>query len=640
MQVNITEGGKKIQLLYVLWVLENFSDREHTLKQDDIVAILEERGYLTERKSIARDLKLLFDFGYKIHGIEPELDEDGNELPMKRGAIWLEREFSDEQLSLLLNSVAYNVFVEKTNKEELLNNIISLGSKTFKEKHNAKSLINGGRIYQVEGTALLNQLKVIEKAMESEKRIRFKYASKLKRDGNTFVYEKNKEYVVSPYWIVSKNGNLYLVCFNHGENKIWNCRIDKIKEVEVIKSSSTPKTDTELKDISVGTYVSKHPNMFTGDPISIELKVDKSRIGHIYETFSDVTIIQETEEYIMVKVICGELDMFYWAIQYGGFVEVLKPQSLREKIRIHIEGLAFNYKMKDGDKYSEAIRNAIRTRVLDLSGIDLTDKKEHYDLKRITKVYLSNNNIDNVDFLKEYYSLQELCLENNPITDLSVLSNLKGLKDLTLSNLKLKNIDFVAGKYFNNLVLDLGKETDFSALAKINSKKVKIGGSSYYNSSIPHTELEKLKIECEYFDVEPEAPKVADIKIFKDNYPFNFLDDAFGCWSIMPEKIKETQKEVEKVFDKFNSLEKKYLELYYKERIINLEDIRKTLKISQRECEKLRDAIKSKIVHPSINGELKKYFVEGALEGKFQNSDVIFSYINLTEALEKSKKTK
>ena len=92
MQVNITEGGKKIQLLYVLWVLENFSDREHTLKQDDIVAILEERGYHTERKSVARDLKLLFDFGYKIHGIEPELDEDGNELPMKRGAIWLERE--------------------------------------------------------------------------------------------------------------------------------------------------------------------------------------------------------------------------------------------------------------------------------------------------------------------------------------------------------------------------------------------------------------------------------------------------------------------------------------------------------------------------------------------------------------------
>lgn len=639
MQVNISEGGTKIQLLYVLWVLENFSDESNTLKQDDIVDILEKKGYHTERKSVARDLKLLLDFGYKIHGIEPEIDEDGNELPMKRGAIWLEREFSDEQISLLLNSVAYNVFVEKNNKEELLNNIISLGSKTFKEKHSPKSLLNGGRIYQVEGATILNQLKVIEKAIENEKRLRFKYASKLKREGNNFVYQKDKEYVVSPYWIVSKNGNLYLVCYNHGANKIWNCRIDKIKEVEVIKSSAIPKTDTELKDISVGDYVSKHPNMFTGSPISIELKVEKDKIGHVCDTFDNVITISETEEFITVKVTCGELDMFYWAIQYGGYVEVLKPQSLREKIRIHIESLAFNYKAKEGDKYSEAIRNAIRTRTLDLSGIDLVGKKEHFGLKRITKVYLSNNNIDNVDFLKEYYSLQELCLENNPVTDLSCLNELKGLKGLTLSNLNLKNIDFVAGKYFSNLVLDLGKETDFSALAKINCKKVKIGGSSYYNYSIPHTELEKSKIECEYFDVEPEAPKVADIKIFRDNYPFNFLDDAFGSWSIIPEKIEETKKEIENVFSKFNAVEKRYLELYYKERIMNIEDIRKILKISQRECDKLRDTINSKIVHPSINGELKKYFMEGALEGKFQNTDIIFSYINLTEALEKKQKT-
>ena len=108
MQVNITEGGKKMQLLYVLWVLENFSDEYHTLKQDDIVKILADRGYDAERKSIARDLKLLLDFGYKIHGIEPELDDDGNELPMKRGAIWLEREFSDEKLSWLMNSIKYN----------------------------------------------------------------------------------------------------------------------------------------------------------------------------------------------------------------------------------------------------------------------------------------------------------------------------------------------------------------------------------------------------------------------------------------------------------------------------------------------------------------------------------------------------
>ena len=46
MQVNISEGGTKIQLLYVLWVLENFSDESNTLKQDDIVDILEKKDII------------------------------------------------------------------------------------------------------------------------------------------------------------------------------------------------------------------------------------------------------------------------------------------------------------------------------------------------------------------------------------------------------------------------------------------------------------------------------------------------------------------------------------------------------------------------------------------------------------------
>ena len=87
------------------------------------------------------------DFGYKIHGIEPELDEDGNELPMKRGAIWLEREISDEKLSWLINSIKYNAFMDQEQKKEFMHSIISLGSKTFREKNNAKTMVDGGRIF-------------------------------------------------------------------------------------------------------------------------------------------------------------------------------------------------------------------------------------------------------------------------------------------------------------------------------------------------------------------------------------------------------------------------------------------------------------------------------------------------------------
>lgn len=637
MQVNITEGGKKIQLLYVLWVLENFSDRDNTLKQDDIVAILEEKGYYTERKSVARDLKLLLDFGYKIHGIEPELDEDGNELPMKRGAIWLEREITDEKLSWLMNSIKYNAFMDESQKKEFIESLISLGSKTFKEKNNSSTIIDGGRIFHVEGASLFKQLSEIDKAIALGKKIRFTY-SKLKRNGSKFVYEAEKEYTVSPYWVIVNKGNTYLVCYNHEENKIWHSRVDKMKDVKMINSYALPKTETELKGVDVGDYVTKHPLMFSGDNISVELKIDKNQIGRLVEAFgTNFSIIKETEDYLMVKVYAGELDMFYWAIQYGGYVEVLKPQSLREKIRIHIESLAFNYKAREGDQYSIAIRNAIRDKVLDLSGIDLSGRKEHFGLRHVEKVYLSNNNIDNADFLKEYYGLHELYLENNPITDVNVLANLHGLREVTLRNLKLKNIDFVAEKRFTNLIIDLDRETDLSALSKIkNSKGLEITKNCYLNPTIPWDEMEKNGIQVKK-DWEDEKVEENLNKFLRYKFPLNFLFDMLGSWHIEPTMFDKVKIATNKVFGKFDKKEQKYLDLRYKQEK-TFDVVIKELSISKKEGENLFAAIKERVESTDICDELKKYFVANALNGKILNSQKISNMFDLTKALEKREK--
>lgn len=634
MKVRIQEGGKKIQLLYVLWVLENFSDENKTLKLGDIVKLLADRGYHTDRRSVSRDLRLLQNFGYKIRGCELKPDKNGKKIPMKRGAIWLEREFSDEQLSLLLNFVVYNGFIEKNNKEKLLNSIISLGGKTFKEKHNAESLINGGRICHVEGATILNQLKIIEKAIEDEKKIRFKYASKLKREENNFIYEKEKEYVVSPYWIVSKNGNLYLVCLNHDENQICNCRIDKIKEVEMINASATSKQHTELKDTSVGVYVAEHPNMFTGTPKSIKLKVDKDKIGYVKETFGDFATVQESENYIIVEVTCGELDMFYWAVQYGGFVEVLEPQTLREQIRIYIERVVFNYKARENDKYSLAIKNAIRTKVLDLSGIDLTGKTEHYGLRSVEKVYLSNNNIDNVDFLKDYVSLNELHLENNAVTDISLLANRHGLRTVILRNLKLKNIDFVKDRYFEHLELDLGREVDLSALGKAKAEKITLGQNCAYNATVPWDGWEEKKKKEIENAIDWDKEKDVDSSI-TSQFPFNFLYDMFGSWHVEPSKLKDLQVAINKGFTKFDEKEQKYLDLRYKQCIISNKDVGKMLGISEKECKNILVGIKERVEITGVCDDLKNYFIPNALNGKINLFDKVWNYVELDEALEK-----
>ena len=652
MEMNFGIGTTKAQPLYILYVLKKFTDEKNTLSQEGIARKLRDLGYcpvrkdkngnikerkLDERKSIGQDLKLLYYMGYPIHGVEKELDEEGNELPATRGKIWIEKEISDEKLSWLINSIKYNAFMDESQKKEFIESLISLGSRTFREKNDAKTMVDGGRIFHVEGASLFKQLSEIDKAIALGKKIRFTY-SKLKRNGSKFVYEAEKEYTVSPYWVIVNKGNTYLVCYNHEENKIWHSRVDKMKDVKMINSYVLPKTETELKGVDVGDYVTKHPLMFSGDNISVEVKIAKNQIGRLVEAFgSNFSIVKETEDYLTVKVYAGELDMFHWAIQYGGFVEILKPQSLREKIRIHIESLAFNYKAREGDQYSIAIRKAIREKVLDLSGIDLSGRKEHFGLRHVEKVYLSNNNIDNVDFLKEYYALKELHLENNPITDINFLSEKYGLRDVTLRNLKLKNVDFVAEKRFTNLIIDLDRETDLSALSKIkNSKGLEITKNCYLNPTIPWDEMEKNGIQVKK-DWEDEKVEENLNKFLRYKFPLNFLFDMLGSWHIEPTMFGKVKIATNEVFGKFDEKEQKYLDLRYKQEK-TLDVVIKELSISEKESENIFAGIKERVESTDICNELKKYFVANALNGKITNLNKIRNFVELNKILQKANK--
>ncbi len=57
-------------------------------------------------------------------------------------------------------------------------------------------------------------------------------------------------------------------------------------------------------------------------------------VSEIIDWFGrDVTFSSETEETVDVRVRVNEDAMFYWAMQYGEYVEVLEPAALREMVR-------------------------------------------------------------------------------------------------------------------------------------------------------------------------------------------------------------------------------------------------------------------------------------------------------------------
>ena len=46
----------------------------------------------------------------------------------------------------------------------------------------------------------------------------------------------------------------------------------------------------------------------------------------------DFNIIGKEDGMLKISVSCNENAMFFWALQYGPYVEVLEPSSLRERL--------------------------------------------------------------------------------------------------------------------------------------------------------------------------------------------------------------------------------------------------------------------------------------------------------------------
>jgi predicted DNA-binding transcriptional regulator YafY len=58
----------------------------------------------------------------------------------------------------------------------------------------------------------------------------------------------------------------------------------------------------------------------------------------------DFKILEKTDETLIIKVRCNAYAMNCWALQYGPYVEVLEPESLREVIAKDIKCMYDKYK--------------------------------------------------------------------------------------------------------------------------------------------------------------------------------------------------------------------------------------------------------------------------------------------------------
>ncbi len=331
---------KKLLIINILDILKKYSDEEHRLSQKDIEEILlKEYSMKADRKSIKRNLMDLIDFGYQLGYTEIERTGKNGDATILTDW-YLERDFTDAELRLLIDSILLSKSIPTSQCKALIEKLKSLSNNYFdvRVKH-VRSIpeIKPGN------QQLFYTIEILDEAIEKKKKVRFSlsfYGFDKKRHISTHEDGTPKVRTFNPYQMVTANGRYYLLGNFEYHDDVAYVRLDHIVDIEILPEPVKPKTKVKglEKGLDLPKHMAEHVYMSYGDTADITLRVLKQMSDQIVDWFGfDFTVIEEEEDAVIIKLRSSIRAMRFWAMQYGIFVEILEPKELREEIKKTVE---------------------------------------------------------------------------------------------------------------------------------------------------------------------------------------------------------------------------------------------------------------------------------------------------------------
>ena len=126
---------KKMLIMNILDILKRYTDEDHRLSQKEIMDILErEYDMKVERKAVKRNLLNLIDYGYHVEYSESVRINKKGEEEIVYTDWYLERDFSDAELRLLIDSLLFSRHIPYSQCKMLIEKLENLSNRYFKSR--------------------------------------------------------------------------------------------------------------------------------------------------------------------------------------------------------------------------------------------------------------------------------------------------------------------------------------------------------------------------------------------------------------------------------------------------------------------------------------------------------------------------
>ncbi|MBE6774923.1 MAG: WYL domain-containing transcriptional regulator [Ruminococcaceae bacterium] len=317
-------GYTKLKLLYIKDYLEKNSDEDHPVSVEILTDMLAEKGITCERKSVYSDVKALKEYGVDIATVKKPFT----------GYAVLARDFEVPEIRLLIDAVQAADFISPKKTKELIEKMGTLCS-SFQSRALQKQVYIDHRVKCANEEVYYN-IDVVSRAIQQKRKISFIYYKRKLRDGEKVIVSDEKEFTVSPYALIWSNDHYYLVSNNEKYDNLMHTRIDRMKKVSITGDRSRDFSEvSEYRNyFDVADYSSKSFNMYSGDTQRLVISCDNSILEEIIDRFGDEGIRADKDEgrFILSSRCVVSEGLASWIMQFGGKVEILEPQRLREDV--------------------------------------------------------------------------------------------------------------------------------------------------------------------------------------------------------------------------------------------------------------------------------------------------------------------
>jgi predicted DNA-binding transcriptional regulator YafY len=307
------------------------SDENNPISTAEILAILsEEYNLVADRKAIYSGVQALIDYGYDIIATRTP----------KQGWFIASRDFELPEVRLLADAVASAEFITTKKSKELISKLSALTSKNDFE--NIRKQIFLDKRIKNENEEIFYNIDKLHTAISKKCRVNLKYVKRILRSSGRVDKTTKSFEALSPYSLVWVDDHYYLLCNNKKYDNIMHLRLDRIKSVEISDEPARPVSEVSryINELDVADYVKRSFNMFGGDLETVILKCPGELTETVFDRFGkDIKVFDsdgETFSFSTVAMVSEGLISF--VLQFEG-VEVIRPESLREKVKTRIKEL-------------------------------------------------------------------------------------------------------------------------------------------------------------------------------------------------------------------------------------------------------------------------------------------------------------